>query len=130
MPKTSDISVLVVDDQQGMRGLMRYALHNMGLRQISEARSGLEALRVLETTPVTLILADWLMDKGDGLSLLKTVRRDPRLRKLPFIMVTGLSDKAQVQAAIAAGVSNYVVKPFDAATLRKKIEAVVGAIEA
>ena len=111
-----------------MRTLLRYALQSMGLRQISEAKSGREAVEVLRHTHVNLVLADWVMEDGDGLSLLQSIRRTPALHRLPFIMVTCHNDQPHVQAAIAAGVSNYLVKPFDTQTLRKKIEKVLGRI--
>lgn len=128
MPKPADIFALVVDDQPSMRSIMRYALQSMGVRQIAEAKSGREAIDVLRYHHINLILADWVMDDGDGLALLLSIRRNPKLRRLPFIMVTCHNDEPHVQAAIAAGVSNYLVKPFDTQTLRRKIEKVIGPI--
>lgn len=121
--------VLVVDDQPNMRAMIRFALDTIGIRAITEAKSGREALWQLNHTPVTLVLSDWLMEDGDGLELLQSMRQHPLFRRLPFIMVTGQTRREQVQRAIDAGVSNYVGKPFDALTLRRKIEAVVGRIE-
>lgn len=128
MRHPDDIAPLVVDDQPSMRTLMRYALQSMGVRNITDAKSGREAMHVLTHSHINLVLADWVMENGDGFTLLQSIRRHPKLYKMPFIMVTGLSEKPRVEAAIAAGVSNYLVKPFDTATLRRKIEMVLGPI--
>ena len=126
MPKASDVSVLIVDDQQSMRGICRYILEQLGFREIVEARSGRDALGKLEKSPVNLIISDWNMEDIDGLTLLRVVRKHPRTASLPFIMATGRSDKEQVKEAIAFGVNNYIIKPFDAGTMKKRIEAVIG----
>ena len=129
MPKAADISVLLVDDQQSMRSLARFALESFGVRSLLEAKSGREAIQLMETRSFSLIISDWNMDDVDGLTFLKVVRKHPRTKTTPFIMLTGQSDREQVKQAIDAGVNNYVIKPFDAATLRKKVEAVIGKIE-
>jgi len=126
MPKASAIKVLVVDDQQSMRGICKYILNQLGFVDIVEARSGRDALSKLEQASVDLIISDWNMDDVDGLTLLRVIRKHPRTQALPFIMATGRSDMEQVKEAIAAGVNNYIVKPFDAMTVKKRIEAVIG----
>jgi len=128
MPKASAISVLIVDDQQSMRGICKYILTQLGFKEITEAKSGRDALGKLEKTSVDLIISDWNMDDIDGLTLLKVLRKHPRTASLPFIMATGRSDKEQVKEAIACGVNNYIIKPFDAGTMKKRIEAVIGAL--
>jgi two-component system chemotaxis response regulator CheY len=128
MPKASAISVLIVDDQQSMRGICKYILNQLGFRDIVEARSGRDALSKLEKQSVDLIISDWNMDDIDGLTLLKVIRRHPRTREMPFIMATGRSDKEQVKEAITCGVNNYIIKPFDAVTMKRRIEAVIGAL--
>lgn len=128
MPKASALSVLIVDDQQSMRGICKYILNQLGFRDIIEARSGRDALTKLEKARIDLIISDWNMDDIDGLTLLKVLRKHPRTAALPFIMATGRSDKEQVKEAIACGVNNYIIKPFDASTMRKRIEAVIGAL--
>lgn len=128
MPKASAVSVLVVDDQQSMRGICKYILGQLGFKDITEAKSGRDALAKLEKTNVDLVISDWNMDDIDGLTLLKVLRKHPKTQALPFIMATGRSDKEQVQEAIACGVNNYIIKPFDAATMKKRIEAVIGAL--
>ena len=128
MPKASTISVLIVDDQQSMRGICKYILTQLGFKDIIEARSGRDALGKMEKNDFDLIISDWNMDDIDGLTLLKVLRKHPRTSALPFIMATGRSDKEQVKEAIANGVNNYIIKPFDAATMKKRIEAVIGAL--
>ena len=128
MPKASAVSVLVVDDQQSMRGICKYILTQLGFTNIIEARSGRDALGKLEKSNVDLIISDWNMEDIDGLTLLRVIRRHPRTQGLPFIMATGRSDKEQVKEAISFGVNNYIIKPFDAGTMKKRIEAVIGAL--
>lgn len=128
MPKAKELSVLLVDDQRSMRQLARYALEEMGMADIVTASSGREAIKRLSKKNFSLILSDWHMDEIDGLTLLKVVRQHPATKKIPFIMLTGQSDVDEVRKAIKAGVSNYIIKPFDMASLRKKIEDVIGKI--
>lgn len=128
MPKASAISVLIVDDQQSMRGICKYILGQLGFKDITEAKSGRDALGKLEKDMPDLIISDWNMDDIDGLTLLKVLRKHPKTSGLPFIMATGRSDKEQVQEAISCGVNNYIIKPFDAGTMKKRIEAVIGAL--
>jgi two-component system, chemotaxis family, chemotaxis protein CheY len=128
MPKASAVSVLVVDDQQSMRGICKYILTQLGFTNIVEAKSGREALFKLEKQNVDLIISDWNMEDIDGLTLLRVIRKHPRTAGMPFIMATGRSDKDQVKEAISSGVNNYIIKPFDASTMKKRIEAVIGAL--
>jgi two-component system chemotaxis response regulator CheY len=126
MPRAAALDVLIVDDQPSMRGLTKYVLQQIGFQKITEAKNGRDALVKIEVQVFDLILSDWNMDDIDGLTLLKIVRKHPKTMRLPFIMATGQGDKEQVKLAIESGVNNYVLKPFDAATMRKKIEAVLG----
>lgn len=128
MPKASAINVLIVDDQQSMRGICKYILGQLGFKTITEAKSGRDALGKIEKDSFDLIISDWNMPDIDGLTLLKVLRKHPKTSKMPFIMATGRSDKEQVQEAITAGVNNYIIKPFDAGTMKKRIEAVIGAL--
>ena len=111
-----------------MRGICKYILTQLGFTNIIEARSGRDALGKLEKSNVDLIISDWNMEDIDGLTLLRVIRRHPRTQGLPFIMATGRSDKEQVKEAISCGVNNYIIKPFDASTMKKRIEAVIGAL--
>ena len=126
MPKASAVSVLIVDDQQSMRGICKYILTQLGFTNIIEARSGRDALGKLEQSSVDLIISDWNMDDIDGLTLLRVIRKHPKTQTMSFIMATGRSDKEQVKEAISSGVNNYIIKPFDAMTMKKRIEAVIG----
>jgi two-component system chemotaxis response regulator CheY len=128
MPSAKNLKVLIVDDQQSMRGLTRHCLREIGVLQVTDAKSGEEALKVLSESNFDLIISDWNMDGISGLELLTRIRVNPVIKKLPFIMATGQRDKDQVKMAIDAGVNNYIVKPFSVADLRKRVEAVLGAL--
>ncbi len=119
---------MIVDDQQSMRGICKYILNQLGFTNIIEAKSGRDALGKLEKTSVDLIISDWNMDDIDGLTLLRVIRKHPKTQAMPFIMATGRSDKEQVKEAISCGVNNYIIKPFDASTMKKRIEAVIGVL--
>ena len=128
MPSAKNLNILVVDDQQSIRDLTRHCLKQIGINQVSVAKSGEQALEVLGKTRFDLIISDWNMDGISGLELLTKIRGNPVIKSLPFIMATGQKDKAQVIAAKEAGVNNYIVKPFSTADLRKRVEAVIGAL--
>jgi two-component system chemotaxis response regulator CheY len=128
MPKASAVSVMIVDDQQSMRGICKYILTQLGFVNIIEAKSGRDALGKLEKGTVDLIISDWNMEDIDGLTLLRVIRKHPKTQGTPFIMATGRSDKEQVKEAISSGVNNYIIKPFDASTMKKRIEAVIGVL--
>lgn len=130
MPKASDIRVMVVDDQGSIRGLAKFSLGQIGITQVAEAGDAAKALAEI-TMPgkhVDLILSDFNMPDMDGLAFLRAVRAHPEIRKTPFIMMTGRADKELVTIAAKAGVSNYIMKPFNTETIKKKIEAVLGAL--
>ena len=128
MPSSKSLNILVVDDQQSIRDLTRHCLKQIGINQVSVAKSGEQALEVLGKTKLDLIISDGNMDGISGLELLTKIRGNPIIKSLPFIMATGQKDKAQVIAAKEAGVNNYIVKPFSTADLRKRVEAVLGAL--
>lgn len=129
MPSAKNMRVLVVDDQQSMRGLTRHCLERMGVTQVTDVSSGEKAMEVVKNEKFDLIVCDWNMDGISGLDLLTNIRKNPVISKLPFIMATSESSKSQVMAAKKAGVNNYVLKPFSAADLKTKIEAVLGPVE-
>lgn len=120
-----DMHVLVVDDYSTMRRILRNLLSEIGFKNVDEAEDGSAALRKLRDTPFGLVISDWNMEPMTGLHLLKEVRADEKLKATPFIMVTAESKKENVVAAKEAGVNNYIVKPFNATTLKEKIAAVV-----
>lgn len=128
MPDASALKVLVVDDQQTIRSLVRNGLREIGVTDIREAGDGEDGLRQLLTTPANLVISDYNMPKLDGLNFLRAVRAAPQLKNVGFIMLTGRADGDLVQRAVQFGVNNYLVKPFTVATLREKIEGVYGAL--
>lgn len=121
--------VLVVDDYSTMRRILRSLLDQVGFKHVEEAEHGAAALEKLRGRPYGLVISDWNMEPMSGLQLVKAVRADARLKTLPFIMVTAESKPENVVAAKAAGVSNYIVKPFNAETLSRKLEAVLGPLK-
>ena len=119
--------VLIVDDYKTMLRIIRNLLRQIDLEDVEEASEGAEALAKLRAGNFGLVISDWNMAPMTGFELLQQVRADERLRATPFIMVTAESKTENVIAAKQAGVSNYIVKPFSAETLREKIEKVVHA---
>jgi two-component system chemotaxis response regulator CheY len=124
------MQVLVVDDFPTMRKIIRNLLEQLGFNNIGEAENGADALRKMRETQQKfgLVISDWNMEPMTGLQLLKEVRADNGLKATPFIMITAENKTENVIAAKEAGVNNYIVKPFNAATLKGKIEAVLGPI--
>src|SRR5882724_5876868 len=118
------MSVLVVDDYNTMIRIIRNLLKQLGFENIDDANDGSAALGKLRGKRYGLVISDWNMEPMTGYELLKEVRADPGLNKTPFIMVTAESKTENVIAAKKAGVNNYIVKPFNAQTLKTKIEAV------
>ena len=121
-----DTNVLVVDDYQTMRRILRTLLQQVGFKNIDEAADGGTALRKLRDAAFGLVVSDWNMEPMSGLQLLQEVRADDKLSATPFIMVTAESKSENVVAAKEAGVNNYIVKPFNADALKKKIADVLG----
>jgi len=120
-----NIKVLVVDDYKTMTRIIRNLLKQIDVNDSDEASDGVEALAKLRAGTFDLVISDWNMQPMTGLDLLKEVRADSRLKQTPFIMVTAESKTENVVAAKQAGVSNYIVKPFNAETLRDKIAKVM-----
>ena len=116
--------VLVVDDYKTMIRIIRNLLKQLGFEDVDEASDGTEALGKMKERRYGLVISDWNMEPMTGYELLKHVRADASLTKTPFIMVTAESKTENVIAAKKAGVNNYIVKPFNAQTLKGKIEAV------
>jgi two-component system chemotaxis response regulator CheY len=121
------MSVLVVDDYSTMIRIIRNLLRQLGFENIDEASDGTVALAKMRDKRYGLVISDWNMEPMTGYELLKHVRSDPALAPVPFIMVTAESKTENVIAAKQAGVSNYIVKPFNAETLKNKIDAVFAA---
>ncbi|MFU9135980.1 MULTISPECIES: chemotaxis response regulator CheY [unclassified Erwinia] len=112
---------LVVDDFNTMRRIVRNLLKELGFNNVEEAEDGVDALTKLRAGGFDFVVSDWNMPNMDGLELLKTIRADATLGKLPVLMVTAEAKKENIIAAAQAGASGYVVKPFTAATLEEKL---------
>ena len=120
-----NMNVLIVDDYKTMLRIIRNLLKQIDFNNVEEAADGSEALSKLRSGNFGLVISDWNMEPMTGLQLLHEVRADSRLKATPFIMITAESKTENVIAAKQAGVSNYIVKPFNAETLRGKIEKVL-----
>ena len=119
------ISVLIVDDASTMAHIIRNLLRRIGFKDIDEAPGGVSALAKMKIRRYGLVISDWNMEPMSGIDLLRQIRADPSLGDIPFIMVTAESRREHVIAAKEAGANNYIVKPFNAQTLRAKIVAVL-----
>jgi two-component system chemotaxis response regulator CheY len=122
-----NMSILIVDDYKTMLRIIKNLLSQLGFNNVEEVTSGAIALTKLTEKKFDLIISDWNMDQMTGYDLLKIVRADPNFKNLPFILITAESKTENVVAAKAAGVNNYIVKPFNAETLKTKLESVLGA---
>ena len=120
------MQVLVVDDYKTMIRIIRNLLKQLGFANVDEAADGSAALELMRQKRYGLVISDWNMEPMTGFELLREVRADDQLSRTPFIMVTAESKTENVIAAKKAGVNNYIVKPFNAATLKSKIDAVFG----
>jgi two-component system, chemotaxis family, chemotaxis protein CheY len=120
------LPILIVDDYRTMLRIIRNLLQQLRFSNIDEATDGGAALTRMREKRYGLVISDWNMQPVTGLELLREVRADPQLADTPFIMITAESKTENVIAARDAGVSNYIVKPFNAETLRAKIASVLG----
>lgn len=135
LKETSELCVLIVDDSIHIRKIIKAVCNSMGIRKIFEASDGRAAVSLIETkrerisSPglgfFDLIICDWMMPEMTGIDLLRTVRSSLAIKKTPFLMVTAEHDKDLVAEAIAEGVNDYIVKPFTAEVLEKKIIRVI-----
>lgn len=118
------IKILVVDDFPTMRRIIKNLLKDLGFENVDEAEDGVMGLEKLRNNNFELVVSDWNMPNMDGLVMLKTIRADPELSKLPVLMVTAEAKKENIIAAAQAGASGYVVKPFTAAVLEEKLNKI------
>src|SRR5262249_37810595 len=119
------MAVLVVDDYSTMIRIIRNLLKQLGFENIDDASDGAEALNKMRAGKrYGLVISHWNMEPLTGSDVLREVRADPNFATTPFIMITAESKTENVIAAKKAGVNNYIVKPFNAATLKTKIDAV------
>ena len=120
------MNILIVDDYKTMLRIIRNLLKQLGFNNVDEATDGSMALQKLRDKEYQLVISDWNMEPMTGIQLLREVRADAKLKALPFIMITAESKTENVIAAKEAGVNNYIVKPFNAATLKTKLASVIG----
>ena len=121
-----NMPVLIVDDYKTMLRIIGNLLKQLGFSTIDEATDGADALAKMRMRPYGLVISDWNMQPMTGFQLLKEVRADEKLKDTKFILVTAESKTENVIAAKQAGVNNYIVKPFNAETLKTKLKAVIG----
>ena len=121
-----NMPILIVDDYKTMLRIIRNLLSQLDFGNVHEAADGVSALGKLRDGVFGLVISDWNMEPMTGLQLLREVRADDKLKGTPFIMITAESKTENVVAAKEAGVSNYIVKPFNAETLKTKLVSVLG----
>jgi two-component system, chemotaxis family, chemotaxis protein CheY len=122
---SNSLRFLVVDDFSTMRRIVKNFLNDLGYNNVTEADDGNTALPILKQGNIDFLVTDWNMPGMPGLDLLKAVRADPALAKMPVLLVTAEAKREQIVEAAAAGVNGYVVKPFTAETLRDKIQKIL-----
>ncbi len=127
---SKDMKFLVVDDYSTMRRIVKNLLHDLGYANVTEADDGKTALPLLQNGSFDFLITDWNMPGMPGLDLLKAVRANDKLKKLPVLMLTAEAKREQIVEAAQAGVSGYVIKPFTAVTLKEKIDKILGAMAA
>jgi len=120
-----DLKFLVVDDFSTMRRIIKNLLHDLGYKNVVEADDGNTALPLLKAGDIDFLITDWNMPGMPGLELLKAVRSDPKLAKLPVLMLTAEAKRDQIIEAAQAGVNGYVIKPFTAETLKEKLDKIL-----
>jgi two-component system chemotaxis response regulator CheY len=126
MALDASLPILVVDDHATIVRILKNLLKQIGFTNVEEAQDGGLALARMREKPFGLVISDWYMEPMSGLELVREMRKDELLKETPFIMVSAESKGDKVMVAKGAGVDNYIVKPFNAVTLKSKIAAVLG----
>ncbi|WP_284076714.1 response regulator [Herbaspirillum aquaticum] len=123
---TADLHFLIVDDFAPMRRIVSALLKDIGYSRQTEADDGSTAWKILESgaSSINFVLTDWNMPLLDGIGLLKKIRSNPDLAHLPVIMVTAETHKDNILHAAECGADGYIVKPFNADTLERKIRKI------
>ena len=116
------LTFLVVDDFDAMRRITVNQLRQLGAQNILSAKDGREALHILKSQPVNMVLSDWNMPVMSGLELLKAMREDPKLLGVPFVMITAEAERPRIEEAIACGVTSLVLKPYSPSQLMVRVE--------
>ena len=122
---SKDLKFLVVDDFSTMRRIIKNLLHDLGYPNVSEADDGKTALPMLQAGGFDFLITDWNMPGMPGLELIKAVRADSKLAKMPVLMLTAEAKREQIIEAAQAGVNGYVIKPFTAETLKEKLDKIL-----
>ena len=123
---SKDLKFLVVDDFSTMRRIIKNLLHDLGYPNVDEADDGKTALPMLQAGSFDFLITDWNMPGMPGLDLIKAVRADARLARMPVLMLTAEAKREQIIEAAQAGVNGYVIKPFTAETLKEKLDKILG----
>ena len=124
MPADPNMKILVVDDMSTMRRIVKNILKQLGFNNLEEAENGQEALTKLKADTYGFVVSHWNMPVMMGIDMLRAIRADESLKKIPVLMVTAEAQKENLMEAVQAGVSNYVVKPFTAETMQDKINKI------
>ena len=124
MPADPNMKILVVDDMSTMRRIVKNILKQLGFNNLEEAENGQEALTKFKADTYGFVVSDWNMPVMMGIDMLRAIRADETLKKIPVLMVTAEAQKENLMEAVQAGVSNYVVKPFTAETMQEKINKI------
>lgn len=124
-----NMKILVVDDFSTMRRIIKNLLKELGFTNIEEADDGQTALPLLKQNHFDFLVTDWNMPGMSGIDLLRAVRADPKLASLPVLMVTAEAKREQIVLAAQEGVNGYIVKPFNGATLKTKIDKIFERVE-
>ena len=124
MPADPNMKILVVDDMSTMRRIVKNILKQLGFNNLEEAENGQEALTKLKADTYGFVVSAWNMPVMMGIDMLRAIRADESLKKIPVLMVTAEAQKENLMEAVQAGVSNYVVKPFTAETMQDKINKI------
>ena len=123
---SKDLKFLVVDDFSTMRRIIKNLLNDLGYPYVEEADDGKTALPMLQNGSFDFLITDWNMPGMPGLDLIKAVRGDAKLAKMPVLMLTAEAKREQIIEAAQAGVNGYVIKPFTAETLKEKLDKILG----
>jgi two-component system chemotaxis response regulator CheY len=126
---SKELKFLVVDDFSTMRRIIKNLLHDLGYLNVTEADDGKTALPMLQAGGFDFLITDWNMPGMPGLDLLKAVRADARLAKMPVLMLTAEAKREQIIEAAQAGVNGYVIKPFTAETLKEKLDKILATMK-
>lgn len=125
-----NMRILIVDDFSTMRRIVKNLLNDLGFTNTAEAEDGIAGLAALRASKFDFVITDWNMPSMTGIELLREIRADAHLAKMPVLMVTAEAKREQIIEAAQAGVNGYIIKPFTAATLQEKLNKIFERLEA